>query len=183
MSEIHSAMKIYNIDFKVNILAWLRDYFWRIFITPEVIRGQFCPRHCLWRCFEDNTLNGAGIALSCLCCICTPHRMDSSQWRQQKLTKKQKWLDLLLSSSLYCLGHNRQINREELLEQRIMSLSRKPADWEDGELSVPKNYLLQVRIQAYFMLRAERVKTWFQPDSRGEVSISSFLQSFTCGPG
>ena len=73
--------------------------------------------------------------------------------------------------------------RKELLEQRINSLSRKPADWEDGELSVPKNYLLQVRIQAYFILRAERVKTWFPPDSRRDVSISSFLKSFTCGPG
>ena len=55
----------------------------------------------------------ASIALSCPGCIFTPHRIDSSQWRRQKLTKKQKWLDLLLSSSLYCSGHSRRKNWEK----------------------------------------------------------------------
>lgn len=51
---------------------------------------------------------------------------------------------------------------------------------------VPKKHLSRVRIQASFILKVEGVESnisWLRPDSRGETLISSFLPSFTGGPG
>ena len=36
---------------------------------------------------------------------------------------------------------------------------------------------------ASFILKGKWVKTWFQPDSGGDVLISSLVQPFTGGPG
>ena len=49
-------------------------------------------------------------------------------------------------------------------------------------VSIPKNHLPKVRIQASFILKEEGVKSWFQPELGEIVLISSFLQSFTGEP-
>lgn len=94
MSEIYSAVEIYDIYFKMSILAWQFACFWGQLVFHEVIviRCQFCFRHHLRKCNDDGTPSWSShiIVLLTLCLhSCT---IDSLQWKQQKPPKKQKWL-------------------------------------------------------------------------------------------
>ena len=66
-------------------------------------------------------------------------------------------------------------------EETVTSLE-KSANQGDGGLMPLENNLAQVGIHASFTLKGERVKSntsWFPSASRGNVLISSSLQSFT----
>ena len=59
----------------------------------------------------------------------------------------------MTASKTVLLTYHRPIN-QEVVGQRIATLSGKPADREDGGL-FPKNHLTQVRIQASFIPKEE----------------------------
>ena len=62
---------------------------------------------------------------------------------------------LLPNPGSYCSLHERPINWDEVLGQRIMTLLGKSEDQEDSG-SVPKNHLTWVRNQASFVLKREK---------------------------
>ena len=69
------------------------------------------------------------------------------------------------------------------MEARNSDFIRKAGRLQRCWRRVPKNHLLQIRIQASFILKGVGVKSWFQTDSGGHVFISSFQLSFKGGPG
>ena len=93
---------------------------------------------------------------------------------------KGKQTTLLMSPISYCSLYNRSINRDMLLGQGIMTLFGKWAEWEDGGLMSQRTIFpkLEFRLPLYY-LKEEVVKSWFWPDSGGDVLIPSFLQPFT----
>ena len=110
--------------------------------------------------------------------------LSKTRWYTCGLNSGPPWPVILLPSpSSYCLLHNRPINRERSYWERKGHFIRKASRWKRWGTSAPKNHLPRFRIQASFILKREGIKSWFQPDSRGVVLISSFPQSFTGGPG
>ena len=87
--------------------------------------------------------------------------------------------------------HNRPIkSRDKLLGQEIMAFFRTPADQEDDRFEGEGAILAELEFSGFFytktsfMLKGEGVKpniSWFPSASRGDMLISSFLQSFTMG--
>ena len=98
-----------------------------------------------------------------------------------------RWPNILLPSpSSYCLLRDRPTDQETVVGARIRDFIWKAGRLRRWWTHVPKNHLAWVRIQGSFIIKGKGVKSnifWFWSASRGDVFISSCLQSFTGGPG
>ena len=90
---------------------------------------------------------------------------------------------LSLSSGWYYSSH-------KISQETSAGAGNSDFIWEESKLRrwwthVPKNHLAWVRIQASFTLKSKGIKSnisWFRSASKGDVFISSSLQSFMGGP-
>ena len=104
---------------------------------------------------------------------------------KMEINRKKTW-NMLPSLTSYCSPHNRPVIERWVAGARKSDFIQKASKPRRWWTRVPKNHLAWVRIQAPFILEGEGVKSntyWFPSASGGDVFISSFLQSFTGGPG
>ena len=92
-----------------------------------------------------------------------------------------KWDPIMESKFELLAPRQADKSRDKLLGQGIVTLFGKPADQENGGSGSQKTIISELWCKL-FILKGEEVRFWFQPDSKGYVFMSSFLQPFTDGP-
>ena len=93
-----------------------------------------------------------------------------------------KWDPIIKSKFELLAPRQASKSRDKLLGQGIVTLFGKPADQENGGPESQNTIVSELGCRL-FILKGEQVSFLFQPDSEGYVSMSSFLQPFTDGPG